>query len=82
MATQRKRDTCPLEDPEMWAAFSAADKRLWRSVYRETRDAFAFPPSWDKRTKKQQALRDVVAHNVAIMAVWRKQAAERRKVTR
>lgn len=65
----------------MWAAFSAADKRLWRSVYRETRDTFVFPPGWDKSGKAQQKLRDVVAHNVAIMAVWRQQAREKRKVS-
>lgn len=75
------KSKCPLADPEMWAAFSAADKRLWRSVYRETRNCFAFPPGWDKRDAKMQKLRDVVAHNVAIMAVWRKQASEKRKVT-
>ncbi len=72
----------PLADPGMWASFSASDKRLWRVVYRATRNAFTFPPGWDKAGRKTQALRDVVAHNVAIMAVWRKQAADKRKVSR
>lgn len=57
--------------PAIWRKFTPIEKRLWKSLFKEFRCSYNFPPKWG--FKKDQYFRDVAAHNIACFVVWRLQ---------
>ncbi len=56
--------------PAIWRKLKPEQKLWWARFYRAFNEPMNFPTGLDSEDIKTQELRRIVAHNMALLAVW------------